>query len=215
MTQQRIELVVFDLGGVLVRIARSWQEVFARAGLEDCFAAFDDSQDAEAQMQSAKDLYETGQLSDAAMLEHVHARAQHCSRAQVSDVMDAWLVEPYAGIEGLLEQVVGSGVKTVCLSNTNERHWHTMMHTDARYAPLRHLDYRIASHLIAVAKPHPSTYEAVEHQSGIAAESIVFFDDDEANCQAAGDRRWQVLQIDYTTDTTAQITEHLRRLGVL
>jgi HAD superfamily hydrolase (TIGR01509 family) len=215
MTQQRIQLIVFDLGGVLVRIARSWQEVFTRAGLEDCFEAFDDSQAAEAKMQPAKDLYETGQISDAAMLEHVWARAKHCSQAQISAVLDAWLVEPYAGIEGLLEHVIGSGVKTACLSNTNERHWHTMMHTDARYAPLRCLDYRIASHLIAVAKPNPGAFEAAEHQTGIDAESIVFFDDDESNCQAARGRGWDVLQIDYTADTTAQITGHLRRLGVL
>lgn len=214
MDQSPIQLVVFDLGGVLVRISRTWREVFERVGISEHLGAFDDSAGLQADMIELNRLFEIGRLDEAEMIDRIHARIAHCSRSQAGDLLDAWLVEPYAGIEGLFEKVAAAGVRTACLSNTNERHWRTMMHADARYVPLRRLEYRIASHKIGVAKPHPGAYEAVEHQSGIGPQQIAFFDDDESNCNSARDRGWHVRQIDYQSDTVAQMTESLSELGV-
>ena len=214
MAHHRIQLIVFDLGGVMVCIARSWQEVFEHAGLGEHFKAFDRSAEPDLEMSDLNRLFETGKLSEAQMIDHVHSRVAHCSRGQAGDLLDAWLIEPYPGIEALFEKVAAAGVKTACLSNTNERHWRTMMHTDARYVPLRRLDYRLASHVLGVAKPDAGAYQAVEYHSGVAPESIVFFDDDASNCGGARQRGWHAHQIDYRGDTVAQMTAALGELGV-
>ena len=214
MGQGSIQLVVFDLGGVLVRIARSWDEAFERAGVPEMAAAFKANDRVLASILDLNSLLEIGRINEAQMIDRIRAAVEHCSRVQVGDLLDAWLIEPYAGIEGLFENVAAAGLTTACLSNTNERHWRTVMHLDGRYAPLRRLEYRIASHLTGVAKPDAGAYEAVEHQTGVAGQAIVFFDDDHANCQAASSRGWNVRQIDPEADTVAQMTEHLGKLGV-
>ena len=214
MDQGSIQLVVFDLGGVLVRIARSWNEAFQRAGIPEMAAAFEANDRAVASMLDLNSLFEIGKINEAQMIDRVRAAVEHCSRAQVCDMLDAWLIEPYAGIESLFESVSAAGLTTACLSNTNERHWRMVMHLDGCYAPLRRLEYRIASHLTGVAKPNAGAYEAVEHQTGVSGRAIVFFDDGRENCQSASDRGWNVHQIDPEADTVAQMTEHLGRLGV-
>ena len=214
MSQGPIQLVVFDLGGVLVRIARSWSEAFQRAGIPEMAAAFEANDRALASILDLNSLFEIGKINEAQMIDRIRTTVEHCSRTQVCDMLDAWLVEPYAGIEGLFESVAAAGLTTACLSNTNERHWRTVMHLDGRYAPLRRLEYRIASHLTGVAKPNAGAYEAVEHQTGVSGRAIAFFDDDHANCQAASSRGWNVHQIDPDGDTVAQMTEHLGKLSV-
>ena len=210
-----VQLVVFDLGGVLVRITRSWLEAFERAGVPAPAAWRDaDGQPGDAIVDLTR-LFQLGQMSEGQMLDRVHAAVGRCSRSQAADALDAWLIEPYPGIEGLFERAAAAGLTTACLSNTNERHWRTLMHLDGRYVPLRRLEYRIASHLIGVAKPDAGAYEAVERQTGVAGRSIVFFDDDRANCQAAVQRGWLAHQIDPVTDTVAQMLGYLADLGAL
>lgn len=214
MGQDSIQLVVFDLGGVLVRIARSWAEAFQRAGIPEMAAAFEANKEVLAAILDLNSLFELGKINEAQMIDRVRAVVEPCSRAQVCDLLDAWLIEPYAGIEGLFESISAAGLTTACLSNTNERHWRMVMHQDSRYLPLRRLEYRIASHLTGVAKPNAGVYEAVEHQTGVLGGGIVFFDDDHANCQAASDRGWNAHRIDHEADTAAQMAEHLGELGV-
>jgi len=214
MGQDPIQLVVFDLGGVLVRIARSWAEAFQRAGIPQMAEAFQADDNALASVLDLNSLFELGKINEAQMIDRVREAVEHCSRSQVCDMLDAWLIEPYAGIEGLFENVAAAGLTMACLSNTNERHWRVVMQMDGRYAPLRRLEYRIASHLTGVAKPNAGAYEAVEHQTGVPSKAIAFFDDDQANCQAASARGWNVCRIDPESDTVGQMTEHLGKLDV-
>ena len=215
MGQGSVQLVVFDLGGVLVRITRSWLEAFERAGVPQPTPWRDaDGRPGEAVVELTR-LFQLGQMNEGQMLDRVHAAVEGCSRSQAADVLDAWLIEPYPGIEGLFERSTAAGLTTACLSNTNERHWRTMMHLDARYVPLRRLEYRIASHRIGIAKPDAGAYEAVERQAGVAGRSIVFFDDDKANCQTASERGWLAHQVDPTSDTVAQMLGRLADLGAL
>lgn len=212
MPRSPVQLVVFDLGGVLVRICRGWGEAFARAGIaEEASLLSEDTATARHQINR---LFETGEIDESAMFEGISALTRQCTAQHVCELLDAWLIEPYAGVEQMLERLTAAGVATACLSNTNPRHWRTMMH-EPRYAMLRKLHHRIASHLIGVMKPDGGAYAAVEKQTGVKPENILYFDDFPANCEAAASRGWRVHQIDHAGDPAAQMLRYLRHHHVL
>jgi len=213
MNDHAIDLVVFDIGGVLVRIARTWQEVFEQAGIREKPALTCDAN--RKHIIETNHQFETGRIDESKLVGMLCQLADRCEPADACDILDAWLIEPYDGIKELLEQIAATGVKTACLTNTNERHWRTMMHSDPRYIPIRRLDYRIASHVTGELKPDAAAYEIVEHQTGTSGNAIIMFDDSADNCAAARDQGWHAHQIDHTGDTVAQVTRHLRECGIL
>jgi len=206
----RPRLVCFDLGGVVVRICRSWPEACRQAGIEVRDSArFDDAE----RKQRRKELhaqYETGQLvCDVYWRAISESIGGVYSPAEVERVHSSWIIEHYAGITDVIERLaVMPGVETACLSNTNARHWQLMNegHHSAAVPKLRH---RVASHLINVAKPDPMAYRIVEECTGRAPGEIVFFDDMPENIEAALARGWKAHRIDHTGDTAAQVREHL------
>jgi len=211
MTKSSEHLVVFDLGGVLVRIARGWPDVFERTGIAHDRGIIDNFE----KIVAINNEFEHGRIDETQLFTRIADFGDHCEAMHIEAMVDAWLIEPYAGIAGLIDRVNGAGVATACLSNTNARHWRIMMETDARYSPLRNLRHRIASHLIEVMKPNDGAYAAVESQSGFGANQIIFFDDNADNIAAANKRGWRAHRIDPLNDPPKQMIGHLTRLGVL
>ncbi|MFA9476897.1 HAD-IA family hydrolase [Phycisphaerales bacterium AB-hyl4] len=214
MTQQgNIELVCFDLGRVLIRIVDDWSDACERAGVP-----IDEAWQAEATRRQLAELgqqHETGALACEQYFERSAAVAGLTS-ADVRQVSTAWLCEPFAGLEALLDALAAARVRTACLSNTNAHHWAMMYGRPGPCRlPLDRLDYRFASHLLGVAKPSPAIYEHVEQATSIAAERILFFDDLPANVAAAAERGWQAVQVTDRDDPLAQVSMELERRGVL
>ena len=201
-----IELVCFDLGGVLVRICHSWAEAAERAGVPNLMK-FDDQAVPQAVL-PALCAYEVGRmdtqtfaarladLSDGHTPEHIHA------------IIEAWLIEMYDGVDDLLVELAESGLATACLSNTNQRHWQ-MMAQRPGYEPMGRLTHKFASHLARCRKPDRGIYEYLETHAAVAPQRIVFFDDVPANIAAAESRGWQGCLIDPHADPVAQMRRHL------
>jgi putative hydrolase of the HAD superfamily len=209
-----IQVVCFDIGGVLARIVDHWSHACALAGvpLRDQFVADDQRRT----LVAASQHYETGRLDT----DGFAAAICGCSAyqpAEVLAVLQRWIIGLYPGIDELLAEVTAAGVATALLSNTNELHWRQMMDPAGPFTPLQLIpeSRRFASQNIGARKPEPAAYEHVERALGAKAESILFFDDLESNVNGAVWAHWHTERIDPTGDTAAQLRKHLKRYGVM
>src|SRR5687768_3561194 len=182
-----VRLVCFDLGGVLVRLADGWEDACRRANV----APPSGPEDLWRNLHHLMVRYETGDLDEAGYLREMLPCLPGMTERNLRAVYDAWLQGMYPGAAELIDELKARGVRTACLSNTNERHWRTAMETDAQYAPLKRLDYLFASHHLRVMKPHEQAYRRVEAGTGIAGERILFFDDKPENVDAARAAGWR------------------------
>lgn len=205
-------LVVFDLGGVMIRICSGWPEAcgIASVPLPDAIR----QQPILDRFTRLSHQHERGLLDndrfarEAATL--VGMPAEH-----LMAVAEAWLKGPYPGIDALVEQVRATGIATACLSNTNRIHWSLMTGPGRNRLPLHRLDHCFTSFDIGCMKPAGDIYAHVERVTGTPPEAILFFDDNGPNCAAAGKRGWQVCQIDPVGDTAQQMRQHLREAGIV
>ncbi len=211
---ESIDLVVFDLGGVLVQIVHSWGEAHTRAGLSPHPIA-----------QDAAFLAKRAPLLDALSVGRIAPAEYYTSVAQASGeiytpdevrrVHLAWHWAEYPGVDAVIKAVEASGVLTGALSNTSEPHWADLRGPEARYPTVARLRHAVASHLAGVLKPDPAIYRAFQNTSGVPASQLLFFDDVAENVEAARRLGWRAEQIDPTGDTAAQLQDALQRHGVL
>lgn len=206
-----VRLVCFDLGGVLVRIARGWEDACTRAGV--ALAHVD--ADAWARHHDLMVRYETGEIDEAGYFcEAPGAIGGGVNVDAIVRVFDAWLLGMYPGAAELIDELNARGVTTACLSNTNPRHWNTLWRLDD-YTPLTRLRHRLASHELRVMKPNEGAYRRAEAATGFWGEQVLFFDDRQENIAAARAVRWKAELIDKADDAISQVREYLVAHGVL
>jgi putative hydrolase of the HAD superfamily len=215
---KRPRVVVFDLGGVLIRICRSWAEACAAAGLP--LRVDVEEADASGRRYELSARHGVGAMSSDEFFRAMSAALGGAySPEEVQRVHDAWLLGEYPGVHGLIDDLRDAGVATGVLSNTNHAHWvrltpRHMGGTD-EFPACGRVDHPHASHVLGLLKPDQAIYRAFERLSGATPEEIVFFDDLAENVAAAHACGWGGKQVDHTGDTAAQMRGHLRELGVL
>jgi len=203
-------LICFDLGGVLVRICRSWQEGCAAAGI-DADRGWSPAEAPE-QHRNIIEAYSVGALDTPTFFKQLEQTARGVYSADDFRLIHtAWIGSVYEGVEALLDELRSAGLTIACLSNTNAAHWDELI----TWPALCRLDHRHASHLIGLAKPDPAMYEWFARTLGVDARQIVFFDDLAENVAAANRCGWDAIQIDCTADTTAQIRAALKSRSLL
>lgn len=207
-----IDIVVFDLGGVVVRICRSIAEAAARVNLPvDPILA---QPEYIAQRRALHRDYERGMMTCDDFFERIAATTRGMyTPAQFRAIHEAWIIDEYAGVGTLIDDLHRANMPTGALSNTNAAHWAQMSHADNRpaiFAAPARLRHRHASHLLGLAKPDAAIYHAFARETGFAPNRIVFFDDLAENIQAARAAGWNAHQINHTGDTAQQMRTHLR-----
>lgn len=214
MSSRPVRLVCFDLGGVVVRICRSWEEGCAAAGVDQRLppAAVRSIAPEAGQRAALVHLLDTGAVEPAAFYEGVAGLMGGLyTAAEIRRIHHAWILGEYDGVADVIDRVNAlPGVETACLSNTNHDHWIQM----AGLPFMTRLAHRHASHLLRLRKPDAACFEAFERAVGRAGDEILFFDDLPENVDAARDRGWRVERIDHEGHTAAQITDHLASHGV-
>lgn len=209
-----IRAVCFDLGGVVVRIARSWAEACAAAGLDvrdpHAFAAPD--------MQSGRrelsDGYQLGRISCDEYFELISRSSNGLYAVhEVEAVHRAWLFDPYPGVEQLVDDLNKRNLHTACLSNTNHSHWQDLIR-EVRTPAIAKLRTRMVSHELGAVKPDVRIYKMAERIIEALPSEIVFFDDLAENVEAARSCGWHAFEIDHAGDTAAQMRSYLQRMGV-
>ena len=184
--------IVFDLGGVLLRVRPTWDEVGRTLGLPDPdqpwgpLGAF-----------APLEAYQSGRLT---WPEYVVALAAFLQATPDIAVQAhaAILGELYEGVDSFLAELQAAGVPTVILSNTNAAH--AEVFTDAsRFPALTRVNHLLMSHELRVSKPDPDCF-AHASATFTPGTEIVFFDDAPANVAAARDLGWEAHLIDPNGD---------------
>lgn len=192
-------LVAFDLGGVLVRICRSWHEGCDAAGLPRTADPLAGDRAAFLRLVS---LHQRGELSHDDFVASVASLAPGgLETAHAAAVHEAWILGEYRGVPELLRDIAGAGHETACLSNTNAPHWTQL----ERMPFFGHLGHRHASHLMRLEKPDPRIFVAFERAVGRQGAEIAYFDDLAENCAAARQAGWRVQQVDPLRETVPQM----------
>ena len=202
----KIKLVCFDLGGVIIRLCQTWQERCSAAGLELRKPELWDAVDPKREVLLMQ--YMTGQLSGSdfanKLSEHID---QIYSPAEIARILDAWLVDEYAGLSQIVDQLHEIGMDTAALSNTTHEHWARMN----EFPTVLKLKNLFPSHEIGLHKPDPAIYFHLEKSLGCSGGEILFFDDTQENVDAAIKIGWQAIRIDPNTEPATQISLALKQ----
>jgi putative hydrolase of the HAD superfamily len=216
--ERDIQLVVFDLGRILVRLADGWSHAAELAGvpvrIDTACPIFSTG------ASEAVDLNERGSIEPAEFDRRVAALVDELAEQHVAGITAVWLRGCYEGVGDLIDELHTADVQTACLSNTNARHWSQMFDPAAAagidFTPLHGLRHRFGSHLMRSRKPDAAIYQQVERETGCPSQSILFFDDLPENIEAARARGWAAECIERgTPETVPVMREHLQRYGVL
>lgn len=212
-----VDLVIFDLGRVLIRICDGWLHACEVAGItvdEDVAARLKGPPPAAANELLHR--YDTGRIDLPAFAAGL-APLCGLTPEDVVRLQECYLRGPYPGIDGLLDDLAAAGVRTGCLSNTSDLHWRMMRSRGgANSIPLDRLHHCFASHLVGLRKPDDAIYAHVERETGTPGNRIVFFDDVGENVEAARRRGWHGCRIDPAPDDAIpQARQFLLGLGVL
>ena len=148
MTQpDETTVVCFDLGGVLVRICRSWGEACALAKLPIRSLGGFEPEEWHERRGVAVDAYQRGAMS---CRDYFQALSETTDGAYTPDEVErihrAWTREEYPGVQRLIAELnTLPGVTTACLSNTNHAHWQRLSGDDARgeYPAVRSLRHTV------------------------------------------------------------------------
>ncbi len=212
MPENPIQLICFDLGGVLIRLCDGWDHACALAGVTPSKAMTDD---VKRQIIRIVHREEVGDLKKNEFFERT-APLLGLSPEDSHAMSDAWLCGAYPGIDALIDAINNAGLQSACLSNTNDNHWQAMIDpTHPNALPLDKLNHRFASHLVRDRKPNPTIYQHVEQTTGLPPGAILFFDDVLENIEAARARGWHACQVTDPDDPAAQMTSHLKRHNLI
>jgi putative hydrolase of the HAD superfamily len=169
---------LFDLGNVLAGFEH---RIFCNrlAGSEPSWGAEDIYRIVF--QEGLNDRFETGRINGGAFYEELRKRmGLSLSLERFRDLWnDIFWENP--GMEAILE-TLHPGARLVLVSNTNA--WH-LEHVRDRYSLLDHFDAMVLSYEIGVRKPDPRFFQAALDAAGTEPRRCLYFDDLEANVEAA------------------------------
>lgn len=203
----RIAIVVFDIGGVLISVNETWAACLDKVGISH-------SLDPNLQRKSLPKFqaYETGQIS---FEEYIADIANFLSLSEESARLahQGILGPELPGVNDLVQSLQVQSVRSACLSNTNAPHWVWL--TDPHHYPtIASLPLKVGSHQVNSAKPSPEIYRRFEDLSGVQGSSILFFDDLQENVKGAQNEGWHAFQVP-ATDQAKFMTSVVTQFGLL
>ena len=213
MLNTLIQLVVFDLGRVMIHIADGWEGACQYAGVPYRPVPF--TPEERAAYFALEHELECGRIT----LEEFAGDLQRVVKdVYTADELRAMYLgiiqDEFPGIAETVTALKAAGVATACLSNTCAPHWAEFQRPE-RYPAICALDFHHASHLFGVRKPDPAIYQQFEQATGYAPMQILFFDDRSENIDAALACSWRAVRITPELPSVEQIREALAAHGIL
>lgn len=195
--------ILFDLGGVLVRLTGAprmmeWTgHLYTEAQLWERWLSFPSARQ-----------FECGRLSPQEFALHtVREFNLPVLPGEFLAEFESWAQDLYPGAEQLLENLSGR-FQLGIISNTNALHWDRL---SARPSFRRHFEPVFVSHELGMAKPDPRLFEHVLHRLQCDPADILFLDDTPANVRAAAALGLTAHTVSGLAGTVAQ----LEALGIL
>ena len=196
---EAIEVVLFDIGGVLARFA----------GLdvlrELTGAASEPEVSARWLMSPWVRRFESGGCTDEEFAAGIVAEWQlPYSAAQFLEVFPTWLDDPFDGAERMLRET-GEHVRVGCLSNTNSLQWRGKI---AHWPLAQHFEHRFLSFELRAVKPDRDIYERVIERLPVPPANVLFLDDNALNVEGAGAVGLRAEQAEGVAQARAVLEHH-------
>ena len=199
---EQIEIVLFDIGGVLAR--------FAGIDILRELTGSESERDVATRwlMSPWVRRFESGGCTDEEFAAGVVTEWElPYTGAEFLEVFPTWLDDPFDGAERMVRETserVGVG----CLSNTNSLQWRVMI----SHWPLSSLfEHRFLSFELGAVKPDAAIYELVIDRLPVPPRNVLFLDDNPLNVEGARAAGLQAEQ----TEGVAAAREALARHRVL
>jgi HAD superfamily hydrolase (TIGR01509 family) len=185
MSQRAIDVVLFDLGGVL----------YDPGGVAPMrqLAGIDSDEELWSRWLSCRWVrdYERGQCTSEEFAAGVVDDWQlHIDPAAFLTAFAGWTPGPYAGAEDLV-RATRAVVPVGCLSNTNALHWNDHF---SRWSVLDEIDYRFLSFELGHVKPDRAIFNAVADQLPVPPGRVLFIDDNTINVNGARQAGFQATR---------------------
>lgn len=204
MTDDHCDVLLFDLGGVIVELA----------GLPHWTSWTGDAQSEEQIWERwlrspTVRSFESGRSTPEDFAASIVSEFQlPVSAAEFLEIFAAWPVGTLEGALELLMELRGRPQRVACFSNTNALHWPRYLDDmELRH----HFDEHFASHELGVLKPDIEAFREVARRLDCAPERILFLDDNRLNVDGARSAGLRAERVRGAAEARAC----LRRLGVL
>lgn len=210
------DLVVFDVGGVLVQAGRTWLEDAERAGFHVSPVELTQLEE----RTRALPRRTTGMIdSERYFVLFAEASGGAYTIDDARRISRASLIAEYPGVSRVFDALDAANVPTALLCNMNDEEWSRYFPPSplaSEFPTLARAHCRFASHLMGFAKLDAHVFREVERGTGFLGTSILFFDDREENIAGAQACGWTAHLIDHTRgDTAEQILAFLRRHAII
>lgn len=205
------DLIVFDIGGVLVQAYHTWEGALRNGGFP-----FDPHERWNGPVFDLPEYlpHEAGRITEDEYLRAVAGYANLADVEAARRLHQSILGPEFPGVLQLVKALKAAGVATAAFSNNNRIHWEVL--TDpARYPALGELDALVSSHELGAHKPEPEAFRAFERKLSVEGRRNLFFEDSARNADAARSVGWEAHVVDVTEDRAEQLRAVLRSKGVL
>jgi FMN phosphatase YigB (HAD superfamily) len=192
-----VDVVVFDVGGVLVKLG-SISKFVSWTGLEP-----DQVKDRWLRSKGVR-AFETGRLSYESFAKSILSEFSiPLGIRELETEMAGWLGELYPYAEAILADV-GRRYQLACLSNLNPIQWPKIRDHMGLGKWFKH---QFVSCEIGLLKPDRAVYEHVSRVLQVVPENIVFFDDNQANVDGALQAGWSAHRVQGTHELKLKLSE--------
>ena len=196
---EQIELVLFDIGGVLARFAglSALRELTGSASEPDVAARW--------LMSPWVRTFESGGCSDDDFAAGIVAEWRlPFTGPEFLQIFPTWLDDPFEGAEDMVRET-SERVRVGCLSNTNSLQWRGMI---SHWPVSRYFEHRFLSFELGAVKPDSVIYERVIERLPVPARSVLFLDDNAVNVEGARAAGMRAEQADGVAQARAALARH-------
>ena len=191
-----IDIVLFDLGGVLIE--------FGGVEAMKAFAGIDDDEELWRRWLTCRWVreFERGRCSaDAFAAGVVDDWGLTITPAEFVESFAGWVAGVMPGADELVAEV-RAGRPAGCLSNTNAVHWDRNF---SRWPLLGAFDYHFLSHELGVLKPDHEVFDRVASQLPAPRERVLFLDDNALNVDGAIDAGFRATRVQGVDEARAAL----------
>ena len=193
------EVILLDIGGVLVEIKRDSKILEWANGMSDSDALWKRWFATPAMDAYHKGKISTDDFAHSMISEFKMPVSKECFLEEYAGYPEGL----FAGVEEVLEDLA-KRYMVVTFSNNNEIHWDRIC-AGNKFSSLFHRHF--LSHDIGMVKPDKEAYLYVIKELGLSPEKILFFDDNEQNIDVAKEVGMQAIRVKGFVELKSKLEE--------
>ena len=190
----QIRMVVFDVGGVVVKLdpEAPWHK-FKEIGI-DCLGSsyFEDNFNSEIDSYTIRERAVAGLISSEDYIGSIQKLSRHDIPAEkVRDIINLAIADVNYDVIEILEDLRKKDIKLASFSNVDEIHWQLLVE---KFNIDSYFDLCFCSYDMKLTKPNPEVFERVQEELSVSEKEIFFTDDNPIHIDCARRRGWHATQ---------------------